>query len=297
MGHDPGLEDNMESTWINAPAKINIGLDVIRRRPDGYHEVNMIMQSIRLFDRLTLTKSDQPGIRLSTNLNFLPVDENNLVYRSAKLLMDEFDLKGGLDIQLDKRIPVAAGMAGGSTDAASCLLAMNHLYRLGLSKQKLMERGVTLGADIPYCIMKGTALSQGIGEKLSPLPKMPDCHVLICKPGIHVSTKFVYTNLVLDQDTVHPDIDYMIDCIRRGDLLDLCNNLGNVLETVTIPAHPEIATIKETMMAEGALGSLMSGSGPTVFGLFDDIEKAKHAKEVCKNLPFKCFAFVTDLYR
>ena len=287
----------MNSIWINAPAKINIGLDVLRRREDGYHEVKMIMQSIRLFDRLTLTKSDKPGIRLTTNLRFLPVNEDNLVYRSAKLLMDEYKLEGGLDIQLDKRIPVAAGMAGGSTDAASCMLALNDLYELGLSKRQLMKRGVRLGADIPYCILKGTALSEGIGEKISTIPKMPDCYVLICKPGIHVSTGFVYTNLVLDENTPHPDIDYMITCMKKKDLKTLCQNLGNVLETVTIPAHPEIAKIKETMMQEGALGSLMSGSGPTVFGIFDDKDKAMAAKEKCRELPYRCFVFVTDLYR
>ena len=151
----------MDSIWINAPAKINIGLDVIRRREDGYHEVKMIMQSIRLFDRLTLTKTKEPGIKLTTNLSYLPVNEDNLVYQSAKRLMDEFHLEGGLDIKLDKRIPVAAGMAGGSTDAASCMLAINDLYGLGLSKRHLMKRGVKLGADIPYCILKGTALSEG----------------------------------------------------------------------------------------------------------------------------------------
>ena len=156
----------MDSIWINAPAKINIGLDVSRRREDGYHEVKMIMQSIRLFDRLTLTKTKEPGIKLTTNLSYLPVNEDNLVYQSAKRLMDEFPLEGGLDIKLDKRIPVAAGMAGGSTDAASCMLAINDLYGLGLSKRHLMKRGVKLGADIPYCILKGTALSEGIGEKL-----------------------------------------------------------------------------------------------------------------------------------
>ena len=268
----------MDSLWINAPAKINLGLDVIRRREDGYHEVKMIMQSIRLFDRLTLAKSKTPGIHLTTNLGFLPVNEDNLVYKSARLLMDEFHIDTGVSIQLDKRIPVAAGMAGGSTDAASCLLAMNRLFDLRLSDQQLMERGVTLGADIPYCIMKGTALSEGIGEILSPLPEAPDCYVLIAKPGFHVSTKFVYSNLKLDGQTKHPDIDHMI-------------------ETVTIPEHPEIADIKKTMLEQGALGSLMSGSGPTVFGIFDDLEKAKTAKEKCRKLPYRCFVFVTDLYR
>lgn len=287
----------MDSIWINAPAKINIGLDVIRRREDGYHEVKMIMQSIRLFDRLTLTRSDTPGIRLTTNLSFLPVNEDNLVFRSARLLMDEFGIDDGLDIHLEKRIPVAAGMAGGSTDAASCMLAMNDLYKLGLSKHQLMKRGITLGADIPYCILKGTALSEGIGEKLSTIPRTPDCFILIAKPGIHVSTRFVYSNLVLDENTPHPDIDRMIGAMKRRDLKELCLHLGNILETVTIPAHPEIASIKKCMMENGALGSLMSGSGPTVFGIYDDLDKAKAAKEKCRELPFKCFVFVTDLYR
>lgn len=287
----------MDSTWINAPAKINIGLDVLRRREDGYHEVRMIMQSIRLFDRLTLTKSLTPGIRLTTNLHFLPTNEDNLVYRSARLLMDEFHIDGGLDIRLDKRIPVAAGMAGGSTDAASCMLAINTLYDLGLNKRQLMKRGVTLGADIPYCVLKGTALSEGIGEKLSTLPRTPDCYILIAKPGIHVSTKFVYSHLVLDENTPHPDIGRMVGAMKRDNLPELCQHLGNVLETVTIPAHPEIATIKECMLANGALGSLMSGSGPTVFGIYDDLDMAKAAREKCRELPFKCFVFVTDLYR
>ena len=287
----------MDSVWINAPAKINIGLDVLRRREDGYHEVKMIMQSIRLFDRLTLTKTLEAGIHLHTNLRFLPVNEDNLVYRSAKLLMDEFGIQEGVDIRLDKRIPVAAGMAGGSTDAASCMLAMNDLFQLGLSKRALMKRGVTLGADIPYCILKGTALSEGIGEKLSTIPETPDCYVLIAKPSFHVSTKFVYTNLVLDEHTEHPDIDGMIQSMKKNDLTDLCHQMANILETVTIPAHPEIADIKRCMMENGALGSLMSGSGPTVFGIFDDLDKAAFAKEKCRSLPYKCFVFVTDLYR
>lgn len=287
----------MDSIWINAPAKINIGLDVIRRRMDGYHEVRMIMQSIRLFDRITLTKSTTPGIHLTTNLRFLPVNEDNLVYKSARLLMDEFGIQDGLDIRLDKRIPVAAGMAGGSTDAASCMLALNKLYRLGLSKRQLMRRGVTLGADIPYCILKGTALSEGIGEKLSTIPRTPDCYILIAKPGIHVSTKFVYSHLILDEYTPHPNIDRMISDMKNRDLPSLCSHMGNVLETVTIPAHPEIHEIKRCMMQHGALGSLMSGSGPTVFGIFDDLERAKYAKERCRELPYNCFVFVTDLYR
>lgn len=287
----------MDSTWINAPAKINLGLDVVRRREDGYHEVKMIMQSIRLFDRLTLKKTRTPGISLTTNLHFLPVNEDNLVYKSARLLMEEFGITEGLSIFLDKRIPVAAGMAGGSTDAASCMLAMNRLFNLGLSLEELKTRGVTLGADIPYCLQKGTALSEGIGEILSPLPAAPDCYVLIAKPGFHVSTKFVYSNLVLDENTVHPDIDKMLDCIQNRDLHGLCHNMANILETVTIPAHPDIALIKQTMMENGALGALMSGSGPTVFGIYEDQKEAMRAKEICRSLPCRCFVYVTDFYR
>ena len=288
---------HMDSTWINAPAKINLGLDVIRRRDDGYHEVKMIMQSIRLFDRLTLKKTKTPDISLTTNLHFLPVNEDNLVYKSAKMLMEEFGISEGVSITLDKRIPVAAGMAGGSTDATSCMIAMNQLFDLGLSDEDLKERGVKLGADIPYCIQKGTALSEGIGEILSPLPPAPSCHVLIAKPAFHVSTKFVYSNLVLDETTEHPDIDTMIECIRKRDLQGLCNNMANILETVTIPAHPDIALIKQTMMENGAMGALMSGSGPTVFGIYDSEKEAMRAKEICRALPCRCFVYVTDLYR
>ncbi len=287
----------MDSIWINAPAKINLGLDVVRRREDGYHEVRMIMQSIRLFDRLTLTKSAAPGIRLTTNLRFLPVNEDNLVYQSAKLLMDEFGIENGLDIVLEKRIPVAAGMAGGSTDAASCMLAMNRLFELKLSKKQLMKRGVTLGADIPYCIMKGTALSEGIGEKLSPLPKAPNCYVLIAKPGFHISTRSVYENLTLDGDTEHPDINQMIEDIKNNDLYGLCDHMANLLETVTVPGHPEIEDLKQTMVKHGALGALMSGSGPTVFGIFENFDTAMAAKQKCQELPFRSFVYVTDLYR
>ena len=271
----------MNSIWINAPAKINIGLDVLRRREDGYHEVKMIMQSIRLFDRLTLTKSDKPGIRLTTNLRFLPVNEDNLVYRSAKLLMDEYKLEGGLDIQLDKRIPVAAGMAGGSSDAAAVLFGVNKMFGLGLSKQELMERGVRLGADVPYCIMRGTALSEGIGEILTPLPPMPQCRVLIAKPAVSVSTKHVYESLNLPSlgAEAHPDIDAMRAAIEKKDLSGVVSQLGNVLETVTIPENPVIQTLKDKMMEMGADGSLMSGSGPTVFGLFTNQTAAQAAYE------------------
>lgn len=266
---------------LKAYGKVNLGLDVVRKREDGYHEVRMIMQTVRLYDNIELDRSQQPGIRLSTNLYYLPDNENNLAYRAAKLLMDEFHVTDGLEIKIKKFIPVAAGMAGGSTDAAAVLFGVNKMFSLGLSTQQLMERGVKLGADVPYCIMRGTALSEGIGEILTPLPPMPQCSVLIAKPAISVSTKFVYENLKLSSlgPEAHPDIDGMRKAIAEGDLYGVSGRLGNVLETVTIPAYPVIQEIKEKMLEAGALNALMSGSGPTVFGLFDDEKKAQAAYE------------------
>lgn len=267
----------MDTISLKALAKVNLGLDVVRRREDGYHEVKMIMQTIHLYDRLDIRKMKEPGIQIQSNLSFLPVNENNLIYKAGKLLMDEFGITEGVSVKLDKRIPVAAGMAGGSTDAAAMLWGMNRLFSLKLSLEELMKRGVTIGADVPYCLMRGTALAEGIGEKLSPLPPMMKVPILIAKPQISVSTKFVYSNLKLDKDTVHPDIDQCIEDIRRGSLTDLCGHMGNVLESVTIPAYPVIREIKEHMMENGAVGAMMSGSGPTVFGLFSDEKTAKKA--------------------
>ena len=267
----------MDTISLKALAKVNLGLDVVRRREDGYHEVKMIMQTIHLYDRLDIRKMKEPGIQIQSNLSFLPVNENNLIYKAGKLLMDEFGITEGVSVKLDKRIPVAAGMAGGSTDAAAMLWGMNRLFSLNLSLEELMKRGVTIGADVPYCLMRGTALAEGIGEKLSPLPPMMKVPILIAKPQISVSTKFVYSNLKLDKDTVHPDIDQCIEDIRRGSLTNLCGHMGNVLESVTIPAYPVIREIKEHMMENGAVGAMMSGSGPTVFGLFSDEKTAKKA--------------------
>ena len=267
----------MDTISLKALAKVNLGLDVVRRREDGYHEVKMIMQTIHLYDRLDIRKMKEPGIQIQSNLSFLPVNENNLIYKAGKLLMDEFGITEGVSVKLDKRIPVAAGMAGGSTDAAAMLWGMNRLFSLKLSLEELMKRGVTIGADVPYCLMRGTALAEGIGEKLSPLPPMMKVPILIAKPQISVSTKFVYSNLKLDKDTVHPDIDQCIEDIRRGSLTNLCAHMGNVLESVTIPAYPVIREIKEHMMENGAVGAMMSGSGPTVFGLFSDEKTAKKA--------------------
>lgn len=281
---------------LKALAKINLGLDVVRRREDGYHEVRMIMQTIHLYDRLDIIRTKEPGIQIQTNLSFLPVNENNLIYKAAKLLMDEFSITDGVSVKLDKRIPVAAGMAGGSTDAAAMLIGVNRLFSLGLTKRQLMERGVQIGADVPYCIMRGTALAEGIGEALSPLPPMVKCPVLIAKPSISVSTKFVYQNLKLDDTTIHPDIDRLIDDIKAKNLHDIAAHMGNVLETVTIPNYPVIDEIKKHMLSNGAVGAMMSGSGPTVFGLFDDEDTAKKAYKAMRSSHLARQVYLTSVY-
>lgn len=281
---------------LKALAKINLGLDVVRRREDGYHEVRMIMQTIQLYDRLDIKRTQEPGIQIQTNLSFLPVNENNLIYKAAKLLMDEFSITDGVSVKLDKRIPVAAGMAGGSTDAAAMLIGVNRLFSLGLTKRQLMERGVQIGADVPYCIMRGTALAEGIGEALSPLPPMIKCPVLIAKPSISVSTKFVYQNLKLDDTTIHPDIDRLIDDIKAKNLHDIAAHMGNVLETVTIPNYPVIDEIKKHMLSNGAVGAMMSGSGPTVFGLFDDEDTAKKAYKAMRSSHLARQVYLTSVY-
>lgn len=286
----------MDTISLKALAKINLGLDVVRRREDGYHEVRMVMQTIHLYDRLEMEKTATQGIELSTNLSYLPVNENNLVYRAGKLLMDEFGITEGIKVYLNKRIPVAAGMAGGSTDAAAMLYGMNELFELGLSREQLMERGVRIGADVPYCLMRGTALAEGIGEILTPLAPMVKCPVLIAKPAISVSTSFVYQNLKLDADTKHPDIDRLIRDIRKQDLGAIAGDMGNVLERVTIPNYPVIAQIKEQMMDSGAINAMMSGSGPTVFGLFEEEETAQAAYQKMKESGLAKQVYLTTIY-
>lgn len=281
---------------LRAFAKINLGLDVIRRREDGYHDVRMIMQTIQMYDQLEMEKKGSKGIALTTNLSYIPVNENNLVYKAAKLLMDQYQIQEGVSIHLNKFIPVAAGMAGGSSDAAAALVGMNKLFRLGMSKEELMKVGVKIGADVPYCIMRGTALSEGIGEKLTALPSLPACYILIGKPGVSVSTKFVYTNLKLDEKTKHPDIDRMLDALQRQDLYGITDRMENVLESVTVPAYPVIQEIKDHMKAHGALNALMSGSGPTVFGIFDDKKKAEFACEKLKESGLTRQTFLTTAF-
>lgn len=285
----------MDELAIKALAKINLGLDVLRRREDGYHEVKMVMQTIHLYDQLHLKKIES-GIYLETNLGFLPVDESNLAYRAARLMKEKYQIEEGIDIRLNKRIPVAAGMAGGSTDAAGVLYGINELFNLGIKRKELMELGVQIGADVPYCIMRGTALAEGIGEKLTSLPPMVKCPVVIAKPQVSVSTKYVYENLKLDEHTQHPDIDALIQNIRTKDLPAIAGSMGNLLETVTAKKYPEIEKIKELMRENGALNAMMSGSGPTVFGLFDELETAKMAAAIVRQSGLARQVFVTDIY-
>lgn len=281
---------------LRALAKINLGLDVLRKREDGYHELRMIMQTINMYDQLDIEISKTPGIKITTNLPFIPVNESNLVYKAAKLLMDEFQVEQGITVDLQKFIPVAAGMAGGSSDAAAAMIGVNRLFGLGLSVKELMERGVKIGADVPYCLLRGTALAEGIGDKLRALPPCPDCYVLIGKPAISVSTKFVYENLHANELEYHPEIDKMLEAIQWHNLNKIADCMGNVLETVTIPHYPVIQEIKDHMKEHGAINAMMSGSGPTVFGLFDDKTIAENACEALRASRLARTVFLTTVF-
>ena len=276
----------MDEISLKALAKINLGLDVLGKREDGYHEVRMVMQTIHLYDRVEIKKTRSPHIHVETNLYYLPVNEDNLVYRAAKLMKDEFQIKEGVRIVLQKFIPVAAGLAGGSSDAAAVLVGMNRIFNLGLKQNKLMELGLKIGADVPFCIMRGTALAEGIGEKLTALPPMPKCPVLIAKPAISVSTKAVYEGLKLYDGMEHPDID----------LKGVASHMGNILETVTIPMYPVIEDIKKLMLENGALNAMMSGSGPTVFGLFPNVKEIRRAYEALKQSGLAKNVYTSDIH-
>lgn len=286
----------MERIELKAMGKINLGLDVLGKRENGYHDVRMVMQTVYLYDRVALTKKDIPGIEVETNLFFLPVDESNLAYRAAKLLTEEFGITEGVRIALDKRIPVSAGMAGGSADAAAVLFGMNCLFGLGLSDADLQERGVRLGADVPYCIMRGTYLAEGIGEKLTPLPQCPRCFVLLAKPSINVSTKLVYGRFDKLEACRHPDIDGIIEGLKERDLRKTASCMGNVLEQVTIREYPIIEKIKNVMKEEGSLNAMMSGSGPTVFGIFEEQRLAKRALSRIKEQRLAKQLYVTTMH-
>ncbi len=281
---------------LRAFAKINLGLDVVRKREDGYHEVKMIMQTIQMYDLLKMEKCQKSGIHLTSNLPYVPSDERNLVYRAAKLLMEEFEIQEGLTIDLKKFIPVSAGMAGGSSDAAAAMVGLNHLFDLKLSTEELMKRGVSIGADVPYCIMRGTALAEGIGEILTPLPAIPFCYILIGKPGVNVSTKTAYENLNLAEIKEHPRIDDMVEAIHAQDLKQITRLMENVFEPGIIREYPVIQKIKDCMLESGAMNAMMSGSGPTVFGVFDDRRKLDRAADRLKGSHLAKTVFATKVF-
>lgn len=259
----------MKKITIAAHAKINLSLDVLKRREDGYHELEMIMQQLALKDVITIEEKSS-GFTIDSNSKSIPLDFSNLVYKAYKILSEKFNTNKGIHIQIEKNIPVAGGLAGGSTDAAAVLKGLNTLWELNLSKEALMNIGLKIGADVPYCIMGGTALARGIGEKLTKLYSFSDRLVLIANPGFSISTAYVYNNLKLDKITDRPQIQAMLKHIENGDTELVAKGMKNVLETVTIKENPILNNIKEQMLAHGALGSLMSGSGPTIFGIFND---------------------------
>ena len=268
----------MDTFKLNAYGKINLGLDVVGRLENGYHQVRMVMQTIGIFDELTFTRRKE-GIRITADSDEIPTNEHNLVYKAVRLMKETYNIASGVEIHLKKRIPVAAGMAGGSSDAAAALRGVDRMYGLGLNQQELCRLGVQIGADVPYCIMGGTVLAEGIGEKLTPLAAAPDCYILLVKPDVSVSTRDVYTNFRLDKVKVHPDIDGMIQAVKEGSLSGITSRMENVLEQVTVSRYPVIQDIKDKMKEMGAMNSLMSGSGPTVFGIFCEEEGARKAYE------------------
>jgi 4-diphosphocytidyl-2-C-methyl-D-erythritol kinase len=264
----------VNSITLKAPAKVNYLLDVIRRRPDGYHDLRMVMQRVNLCDEISITLTDTPGITVTCGKNGVPDGPGNIAWKAANALLELADGALGARISITKNIPVAAGLGGGSSDAASVLMGMNELLRLGLSDQRLMEIGVTLGADVPFFVFKKTALAEGIGEALTVMPEMPTAWVLLVNPGVHVSTAWVYKNLRLTNRGELAKLPSFY-----GSVQDICSIFANDLEAVTIPAFPVIADIKETMLRHGALGAMMSGSGPTVFGMYQDRETAELARK------------------
>ncbi len=270
------MENLIDKLTLRSYAKVNFALDVLRRREDGYHEVKMVMQTIGLYDQIQV-KTCSDGIRITCNLSYLPVDKKNLAYQAAQAFFERTGQRGGAEIYLEKQIPVAAGLAGGSGNAAAVLLALNKLYQTGLSKQELAEIGLAIGADVPYCIYGGTMLAEGIGEQLTRLTPMPHLYVVLVKPKRSISTKKVYGMLDMKQVTGHPDITGMIQAIEQGNRKEIAIRMFNVLQQVTEHMYPKIKEICSALMELGAEGTIMSGSGPTVFGVFEQEKAAQSA--------------------
>lgn len=268
----------MKKVVTKAFAKINLSLDVLGKLDNGYHEVQMVMQSVSVFDLVTVTKIKK-GIELSTNLPYLPLDSNNLAYRAAEEFFKYTGITEGVSIDISKRIPVGAGLAGGSSNASAVLKAMNKLFGTGLSLKQLCSIGVNIGADVPYCILGGTRLAEGIGEKLSSLPKMPKCTIVLVKPAFSISTKSVYEKIDSCTDYSRPDTKNLIKGLKDASLETIISSMGNVLEEVSITEHPILSTVKEELMNLGAVHAQMSGSGPTIFGIFKTYDEARNAKK------------------
>jgi 4-diphosphocytidyl-2-C-methyl-D-erythritol kinase len=278
----------MESIELQAKAKINLSLDVIGKRPDGYHDVKMIMQTIGLHDDILLEKTGE-GIRIECNSPWVPTDSGNIAWKAAQLILSRCGIKNGVNIRIYKRIPVAAGLAGGSTDAAAVFKGLNILYSLNISEEELMGMGREIGADVPYCIKGGTMLSEGIGEILSPLERLEGVPIILVKPRIGVSTAWVYKNLQLEKVLIRPDTELLVKAIKERRIDILAGNMRNVLESVTMEKHSVIRDIKEKLVRFGAAGSMMSGSGPTVFGIFADRKSAEHAYGKLNKERWECY--------
>lgn len=283
----------MNQITRKAYAKINLGLDVLGKRSDGYHELKMVMQTVDIYDVLTFQKSKE-GICIFTDHEELPKDKGNLIYRAAELIMETYGIMEGVTITLQKNIPIAAGMAGGSADAAAVFHGMNQLFGLSMSLEDMRKMGVKIGADVPYCIMGGSMLSEGIGEILTRLPSPPSVYLLVARPDINVSTGFVFQNLHLDTLTFHPDIEGMIQSLKEENLKGITDKMGNVLETVTIKEYPIIKQIKDEMLKQGAENALMSGSGPAVFGIYKGKEEACRAGNIIEEQGYAKQIFVTE---
>jgi len=267
----------MKKVVTKAFAKINLSLDVLGKLENGYHEVQMVMQTVSLFDLVTVERINT-GIELSTNLPYLPLDRGNIAYKAAEEFFNYTGIKEGVKIDISKRIPVGAGLAGGSSNASAVLKAMNKLFNTGLSLKELCAIGVKLGADVPYCILGGTRLAEGIGEKLSPLPKIPKCSIILVKPAFSISTKTVYEKIDSCTDFKRPETKKLIDGLHEGNLDKIVSSMGNVLEEVSITEHPILQNVKNELIELGAIGAQMSGSGPTVFGIFKSYDLAREAK-------------------
>ncbi|MDY4078498.1 MAG: 4-(cytidine 5'-diphospho)-2-C-methyl-D-erythritol kinase [Clostridium sp.] len=264
-----------------AYAKINIVLDVVGKREDGYHLLKMIMQTIDLYDIIKIKKINH-GIKINCNKEYVPTDERNLAYKAAKLFMDTYNINSGVEINIEKNIPVAAGLAGGSTDCAAVLKMMNKIFNINVSDDELMQLGVKLGADVPYCIIGGTALCEGIGEKITKLKPFKNHILVLVKPPFGVSTKEVYKAFDLEKARIHPNTNNIIEKMKQDDLIFVSNNMKNLLENVTLKKYKSLIGIKEDMISLGSVGTLMSGSGPSVFGFFDDMTKAQKCYDKMK---------------